>query len=94
MEKATEMFENAKRSLKTTTDIPENETNKSKYLYPSLVIIPIFISILIILASSAQLAIKIFAIILLLIALFAFYCLQKNINILQYFNKNKKEIII
>lgn len=67
-----------------------NEFEKySKYLYPTLITLPLIIVLILIVASTAQMGIKIFAIILVLISLIAYYGYSQNINILQYIKKKE-----
>jgi len=73
----------------TTMPPPAGYDKYSKYLYPTLITLPIVIVLILILASSAQMVIKIFAVVFILLSLFSYYAQQQNINILKYIKKSK-----
>lgn len=77
------------QSIASDSTNPNDYDKYSKYLYPTLIALPMVIVLILILASSAQMVIKIFAIIFILLSLFSFYAQQQNINILKYIKKNK-----
>jgi hypothetical protein len=68
---------------------PENDAEMSKYIYPTLIILPIIIVIILVLFSSAEKIIKFLVTILALITCVAFYMKQQNINIVKFTNKQR-----
>lgn len=67
------------------TPVIEPKNEMSRYLYPTLIMLPLVISAILILASQAQLVIKIITVILLIVSIVAFNMHLKNIDIAAYF---------
>jgi hypothetical protein len=67
------------------TPVIEPKNEMSMYLYPTLIMLPLVISAILVLVSQAQIAIKIIVVILLIISIIAFNMNLKNIDIATYF---------
>lgn len=61
-----------------------NQDTLSRYMYPTMIILPIVIVVVLLLASKAHIAIKIIGIILLLFVIVVYHLQQNNIDILSY----------
>jgi Flp pilus assembly protein TadB len=64
----------------------------SKYLYPTMIILPIVVVVILILASKAHIAIKIITIILLVLVIAVYHLQQNNIDLLKYFSSNSSDV--
>jgi len=61
-----------------------NERNYSKYLSPTLITLPLVIVLIVVLASSAHIAVKIIALILVVISIGFYYAERNDINLIKY----------
>lgn len=92
--KLNEEFQNALKNFKELernrqSDMPKindpsNVDTLSKYLYPTMIILPIVVVVILILASKAHIAIKIISILLLILVIFVYHLQQTNTDILKY----------
>jgi hypothetical protein len=75
--------------------VPQLETNNdtlSKYMYPTMIILPIVIVVILILASKAHIAIKIISILLLILVIFVYHLQQTNTDILKYIQNKPDDV--
>lgn len=76
-------------------NIPKLETTPdmlSKYLYPTMIILPIVIVVILILASRAHLAIKIISIVLLVLVIVVYHLQQNNIDVLNFIQPRVNDV--
>ena len=77
------------------TGAPQLEDNNdllSKYMYPTMIILPIVIVVILILASKAHIAIKIISILLLILVIFVYHLQQSNTDILKYIQTKTEDV--
>lgn len=72
--------------------ISEDVDMLSKYMYPTMIILPIVIVVILILASKAHIAIKIITILLLIIVIFVYHLQQTNTDILKYIQTKPDDV--
>lgn len=77
------------------TNVPQIEAQNemlSKYMYPTMIILPIVIVVILILASKAHIAIKIISILLLILVIFVYHLQQTNTDILKYIQTKPENV--
>lgn len=86
------LSEQRNRSAERIKLIESSNTEQalSKYLYPTMIILPIVVTVILILASKAHIAIKIITIILLIMVIAVYHLQQNNIDLLKYFSSGKE----
>lgn len=68
----------------------QDDAKMAAYLSPTLITIPLVVVLIIVLASTAQIAIKIFVLLLVIISLGAYYAERNNINLVKYVKSTSK----
>lgn len=94
---ALEEMRSKERERASATTMPQigdtaNDDTLSKYMYPTMIILPIVIVVILILASKAHIAIKIISILLLILVIFVYHLQQTNTDILKYIQSKPDDV--
>jgi ABC-type transport system involved in cytochrome bd biosynthesis fused ATPase/permease subunit len=87
-----ELFTKERERNTAEPKIVEDIDMLSKYMYPTMIILPIVVVVILILASKAHIAIKIITILLLVIVIFVYHLQQSNTDILKYIQTQPEDV--
>lgn len=90
------MLKEQQHRQSATTGVPQLDNPQpdmlAKYMYPTMIILPIVIVVILILASKAHIAIKIITILLLIFVIFVYHLQQTNTDILKYIQFKSEDV--